>query len=353
MGYCYNYILVGYPLASLAADSKAYSIESRQFGLSSSLQAQFSIILQTVLNLQGKSAIEGTLLKGDAMDQEKLLRDAVEGKGQSMTLRDISIYRLMLACIFRRHDVQKEMLEVLSSYNAFNPSIARMHLWQVFAGFAAFQIHHRTNNNKYNIIGSKSLEYFKQSVSQGSLNAYPMLLFLQAAKSPSKSAFDEAIRVCSRSGLVNFQAMMNESAALYFLEQNDEELATYYMKRAVGLYEDWGATGKVNELLNGHKHLLGWNSMCSTRSPSQSSIRHRNYRESITASIKKVEFDAEDLDSSSIMNLSTERAANTHSQNLQEFYPIHENCTDEVNSETEKTSISHESDPRIGMITNA
>jgi hypothetical protein len=245
------------------------------------------------------------------------------------------------------------MLEVLARYSTFNPAIARLHLWQVFTGFAAFQLYHRTNNNKYNVIGSKSIEYFKESVSQGSLNAYPMLLFLQATKSPGKSAFDEAIRVCSRSGLVNFQAMMNESAAHYFLEQNDEEMAIFYMKSAVSLYEDWGASGKVRELLSDQKRLIGWDQTCSTPRPSQSSTRHRHHRESVTASITKVQFDAEDLDGSSVMDLSMQRSANTQSHKLQEFYPVHENSADESNSQTEQTTTSQGSDARISMVTTA
>mmetsp|Transcript_5244 Transcript_5244/g.9305 ORF Transcript_5244/g.9305 Transcript_5244/m.9305 type:complete len:1034 (-) Transcript_5244:31-3132(-) len=203
MGYGYNYILVGYPLAALADDIKGYALESRQFGLSASLQAQFVIILQTVLNLQGKSDCT-TYLKGDAMDQEKFLQNAVEGKGQSMTCRDICIFRLMLACIFRSPKVQIEMLDNLATFPSFNPALARMHLWQVFAGIAAFQLYHRTKENKYSSIGSKSVDYFKEATSHGSLNAYPLLLVLVASKSPSKESFDEAIKVCSRSGFVNF-----------------------------------------------------------------------------------------------------------------------------------------------------
>jgi hypothetical protein len=58
-------------------------------------------------------------------------------------------------------------------------------------------------------------DYFEKAVKRGSLNAYPVYC-LSAEKTSSKTKYDEAIRVCSRSGLVNFEAIANENASLYF-----------------------------------------------------------------------------------------------------------------------------------------
>ena len=190
MGYGYNYFLVGYPLAALEKDMTSYALEARQFNLSASLQAQFSIMLQTALNLQGKSK-HRTLLKGAAMNQEEMLSNDVEGKGRSMTRRDICIFRLMLACVYGSLDVQQDCLDTLATYPSFNPAIARMHMWQVFVGYAGFQLYENTKKQKYLAVGNKSLEYFKSSVSHGSLNAYPMMLFLQAAKASEREMIED------------------------------------------------------------------------------------------------------------------------------------------------------------------
>ncbi|KAL3918505.1 MAG: hypothetical protein SGILL_004204 [Bacillariaceae sp.] len=342
MGYGYNYILVGYPLAALEKDMASYAREARQFGLSGSLQAQFSIMLQTALNLQGKSSYK-TLLKGTAMNQEDMLSKEVEGKGRSMTRRDICIFRLMLACVYGSLDVQQDCLDVLATYPAFNPAIARMHMWQVFAGFAGFQLYHKTKKQKYLSVGNKSLDYFKTCVSHGSLNAYPMMLFLQAAKTSERKTIDNAIKVCSRSGLVNFQAILTEKAALKCLERNDEEQAFYYMEKAVGLYHDWGATGKAIDLVTRHGKLLGSSRSCSfqTAMASSSISRHLNYRQSVTSSIQKVEFDGRELSESYREDfVAPERGGSFHF-----FGPVPETHSGTSTNDTAAESIVEECDP--------
>jgi hypothetical protein len=247
MGYGYNYFLVGRPLCLLADDVKSYGLEARQFGISSSLQVQFLIMHQSVLNLQGKSP-NATYLRGDVMDQDEILEKVVEGQGRMMTLRDICIFRLMLASIFRSTTTLRDILDALSDFPSFNPALARMHLRFVFTGYGAYQMFHKTRENRYYAMGGKALEYFKEAMEKGSLNAYPMYAFLLAVKTPSKETFDEAIKVCARSNLVNFQALSNECALLYYLDHKQEALAYSHLMEAIRLYEAWGANGKVQQL---------------------------------------------------------------------------------------------------------
>ena len=124
-------------------------------------------------------------------------------------------------------------------------------------------------------------------------------MFLCAEKSPSKQAYDEAIRVCSRSGLMNFEAMANEAAALYFFDEGDEDWAMYYMTRALGLYGDWGATGKAEILQEEYKFEEPETRMKSTN------LRGRcKYRPSVTAATKEVCFGRDDLETSETNALS-------------------------------------------------
>lgn len=259
MCYGYTYIMVGLPLAALEKDMEAYGRESRQFGVTPAVQVQFPIFLQTILNLRQKSR-NPTELRGSAMNEEELL-DQVEGQGCQMTLRDICIFRLMLTYVFRDANTGRTVLEELSKYPVFNPNIGRSYMRQIFTGLVAFMLHRKTGSRKYLKMGNAALEFFQEAVKNSSINAYPMLTLLQAEKSLSKDAYDDAIRVCARSGLPNFAAMANESAALHFLETpvemgGDEEYGTYYMTRAIALYNEWGAGAKVTLLEHQFPHCF-------------------------------------------------------------------------------------------------
>jgi hypothetical protein len=81
--------------------------------------------------------------------------------------------------------------------------------------------------------------------------------------------------VCSRSGLLNFEAIANESAGLYFLGQGDKDWGMLHLSRAMGLYEDWGAAGKAGSL-----EKMNGVSVQSSRLNSSSLKGRRNHRAS-------------------------------------------------------------------------
>ena len=297
MCYGYTYIVVGLPLSHLESDIQSYGEAARHFYLAPSIQVQFPIIEQAVLNLMGKSE-HTTVLKGSAMDQDELLSE-VEGNGQSMTVRDICIFRLMLAYVFRDMDVASEMLEKLLEFKSFNPAIARMHIREAYSGLAAFALLRtcprgaRKERKKYKGIAKQSFEYFKKAVQKGSTSAYPIYAFLIAEKDPSKEKYDEAIRVCARSGLKNFEAMANESCGLYFLrEDRDKDWAKYYLSKAVDLFEEWNATAKARLLKEQYKFID-----CILDSPRNGSnqLGKRRVSTSFLAKMKSLRFDKSDL----------------------------------------------------------
>jgi hypothetical protein len=145
-------------------------------------------------------------------------------------------------------------------FSITTPLIAQTHIGQAFTGLAAYSLSRKMTNQKerkkHLSIAKGAFDYFNDVVKKGSMNAYPIYTLLIAERSPSKAAYDSAIRVCSRSGLLNFEAMANESAGLFFLDQGDHYWGKFYLERALGLYKDWGATGKLHALEAKHSDLL-------------------------------------------------------------------------------------------------
>lgn len=293
MCYGLHYLFVGLPLSPFAQDCRSWGKDCKLFGLAPAVACMFSMMEQTVECLQGRGTGHCCYLKGHVVDQAELLA-SMDGKGRDMTLRDISMYRLMLSCIFRDMETGTEMLDVLANFKMDNPSIARMHTRSAFTGLMAYSIYHKTKQQKYKRMARKSYRYFKNEVKHGSLNAYPVFRLLQAAAQPSKEAFDRAIRVCSRSGLMNFEAIANETAAMYLIEKhNDFEWGRYYLERAMALFAEWGCTLKVKRLqeeydFNGDSNLrMGGHGVKGTRKYSSLFFSFRN--------MERVDFDESEL----------------------------------------------------------
>ena len=253
--YAYVYTMVGLPRSRhVASDMECFGKDARNFGLSPSIQIMFPIFQQASMNLMGQYK-EHVLLNGEAMKEEEVLA-GLQGNAQKMTFRDICVMKLMLAVVYRDLDMAESMIDKLAEFPVSNPMVARMHLRQSFTGLAAFVLANDINDKdskrcaatrrKFRSIDTESLNYFKTAVKNGSLNAYSIYLLLEAELAPSRKKYDEAIRVCSRSGHKNFEAIACEACGLWLLNQTkDDDWATHYVSQAFDRYTEWEAFGKV------------------------------------------------------------------------------------------------------------
>mmetsp|Transcript_4268 Transcript_4268/g.10675 ORF Transcript_4268/g.10675 Transcript_4268/m.10675 type:complete len:1147 (+) Transcript_4268:137-3577(+) len=257
IGYSFTYLNVGLPLGPLGSDMISFEKEARQFKMPETVQVLFRIIRQAILNLQARQK-NICLLKGEAFDQEKEL-ERFSGQGLTMTERDTNTFRLMLACIYQDWDVAESLVDSLEKAFEKDTFVARAHLRTTYLGIGAIVLSKKLSTRRrhhFDKLGKKIIKMFKDDVKAGGQNSHPVLLVLQAIQQPSKDTFNEAIRTCARLGLIHYEALVFEHAALYYLEQNDEDWAEYYMAQAYGLYRDWGATGKTDQLMENYSTLL-------------------------------------------------------------------------------------------------
>ncbi|VEU38495.1 unnamed protein product [Pseudo-nitzschia multistriata] len=256
IGYAYTYMCVGLPLHPLDLDLLSFSKNARQFRLPATFKVLFPIIRQAIQNLQELKS-NPTLLKGDAFDQEKELKN-FKDLGHKMTLRDINSFRLMLACIYQDWKIAEELVVALEPYLHGDKLFIRGHILLVYMGYACIVLSRRANmitRLHHRQLGRKIIKTFKDQLKNGSPNALPVVMMLEAIESPSKERFDEAIRVTARLGMVQHAAVVYENAGLFFTEQGNEGLAEYYFSEASKLYTDWGATGKTKDMIEKHNFL--------------------------------------------------------------------------------------------------
>ena len=63
-------------------------------------------------------------------------------------------------------------------------------------------------------------------------------------------SYESAALLAGRRGLIHVQALANERFAIYLEEIGDTQEAEYRFKEAITLYQEWGATLKVQQLKN-------------------------------------------------------------------------------------------------------
>ena len=261
----------------------SFGIEARKLGVAPTLQAQFPILRQTALNLLGvttgspssivrssetnrKERRTSSCLVGVAMDQDTLLSE-VEGKGQSMTFRDICTFRLMLAYIYGDLNTMANMIETLSEFPVDNPMVVRVLFRRAFTALAAYSLSRKSKTRKtrykFRKIANREFNYFKQTAKKGSVNACPVYALLLAERYPSKQRYDEAIRICCRSGFKNFEAIAFECCGSWLSEKNkrhnnidDHYWASVYLSQSVQRYLEWEAIGKAEQLREKYSTIL-------------------------------------------------------------------------------------------------
>ncbi len=221
-------------------------------------QPSFTAIFQccrqfqcNLINPSGKP----TVLEGCVMNEDKILAD-LDGNNKSMTIRDFSMFSIMLGVIFDDEDTMEEMMVRLEDYPHFDLPIVRMHLRLLFHGIASLLLGRRKTNKNYSRKGFEMMEEFKKLARIGSENAQPAYKCLQAVYYHKKFYYEEAIASCSSMKLTHLEAIMNEHFGLMYKEEGNMTSAEYHIGKAFWLYHDWGAFAKVESMKERFDFLL-------------------------------------------------------------------------------------------------
>jgi hypothetical protein len=226
-----------------------------------------------VSNLTCEGPSNALEVTGEFMNEQQSTETWMK-TGNSAALQMLYFVRLILASHFDELELASDMSSRLTKMY-LDGSEVLVPFRFFLKGLAAFSMAKRTGKHKLHRRGRKVVKVFETWVGQGMVNGHHMLLFLRAADMSGSSAkpedvrkaFDEAIKAAARLGFLHNQALANQRAGLYFLEQNDESWATY-LSRARDLYCDWGAFALVHYLETKYEGLIGTSSVSSEGSSS-------------------------------------------------------------------------------------
>lgn len=209
--------------------------------------------VQLVLNLMDMSE-NPVVLTGEVMDQEECLAAWTESENKG-ALQGLSFCRMLLAYYFDDLQLAEEMSakQVSPMELGFGPWLPPRTMFQGLIAFALFKA---TGRRKYRKQGCNFLRKLDAFFAGGNVNCHHMVALLRAeeasvcCKDPVvvQREYDTAIKCAGKLGFKHNQALGNERAGVYFLEQEDEEWASTYLTRAWEIYARWGARAKVRQM---------------------------------------------------------------------------------------------------------
>jgi predicted ATPase len=209
--------------------------------------------VQLVLNLMGMSE-NPVVLTGEVMDQEECLATWTKSENKG-ALQGLFFCRMLLAYYFDDLQLAEEMSakQISPMELGFGPWLAPRTMFQGLIAFALFKA---TGRRKYRRQGCSFLRELDAFFAGGNVNCHHMVALLRAeqasicCKDPVvvQREYDTAIMCAGKLGFKHNQALGNERAGVYFLEQKDEEWASTYLTRAWEIYARWGARAKVRQM---------------------------------------------------------------------------------------------------------
>ena len=246
-----NVVMTGAKLSRIKDDIDTYSqqmIDQKQ----NFLLPELKIYLYMVIMLMGHSdeATEGLLLP-------------IEQRSSKMR-----VIELQLAVYFGDYESAKRLMKVAGHSVIAKVSPALPIVWRItmFEGVTAFAIARKSKGlqkQKWRACGIRIAKKVRKWVSQGNPNCIQIAHLLAGEQyaldgkiEEAKRKYDTAISIARRHGLRNDVALASERAGEMYLDVGDVEWGTHYIENARTEYKDWGAHGKVRQMLEKYDNLV-------------------------------------------------------------------------------------------------
>ena len=230
-----------------------------------------TVYLQVILNLCDNTGCvsdsDPTILRGDATKQEDILSILPQSNQIFYPLlrRKAAFSRMFLGILFRRHDVVMEMSPIVKDNVASSKLYPSFELLfeKFYLGLAAYSIVRRgcVDNigvEEWRIVAENVTNEMKALAENDSKwNFQQKYFFLEAEKAFTKgdgeaaaAFYDKAIEAAREHRFINEEALANECASVFHLEQGNVGQARRYLEQSKTLYQAWGAHRKVEDILS-------------------------------------------------------------------------------------------------------
>ncbi len=252
--YCIHAYLSGKPLVRLEEETKAYSESFNQFKQETNFNYN-EVYRQPMLNFMGRSS-NPLILTGEAYDEEKMMRQNQERNDKTGTFF-IHFNKLILSYYFQDYEnanfhaaESRKLLEaVLAKFE-----IPNHHLYEALTLLALYP-NAGTKKRKYlsrvrsNMGKLKTWAKFAPENYQHKYDLLKAELYRVSGKyNNARLVYDKAISGASLHKYIHEEALANELAGRFYMEQKSDELAEFYLKASYNAYREWGADAKLHHM---------------------------------------------------------------------------------------------------------
>jgi hypothetical protein len=237
-----------------------------------------SPILQQVYNLRaGKEFCRMPwVLSGKSCDEETMMGEAI-ASNNVMCLSQFYFRKLWMAYVFHNYEIAFNMAQMGREAVKSSPASFAVYSYHFFEGMTCLALAKSPNKksrekDKFVRLGKKCLKTMKKAAHYCKSNCLNKFLMLEAEILVTKGElsaglklFEKSASISEEEGFIHEQAIAYERAGLAILHGNKlaskdfsgtagSEAAGKYFTRSMSLYKLWGATTKVDEMMeHGHK----------------------------------------------------------------------------------------------------
>lgn len=262
-GYIRMSFYCGHPLPELEQQIRASCAEMFAFDNRSHIYQSLPY-WQLFLNLLGQNE-NPTILTGEAMNQQTLSAEA-SAANVDVVPHTINALRLMLCYHF---EDAPSLVSLVAKYEEHEtPHIGHFmyYISRFYAGLACIALYRTSGKRPYKRKTLKVIKQMQNWTKDGCVNTKPLLSLLEAematlvkpaAVNAVHATFVQAIDDANEVENSCLAALANQRAAHYFdVHTPDQPEASEYMRRALELYNYWGATAKVTYLEETYHWLI-------------------------------------------------------------------------------------------------
>jgi PAS domain S-box-containing protein len=261
--YCTNLFFVGNQLGMVEKEIQYY-MEAAKGIRQTSTVVYISIVLQTVMNLQGKNDTPCSL-SGAVYDEISMLQLHYESNDHSAILF-VHFFKMLLCYMFEQYEQAIKHADQAIEVAAFSPGIAVQYAYHFLDSLCRLASYQRASENekeKILIRVNANQIKMKRWMEHGPMNYEHKYYLVEAEiariKGNDKEAYRlyaAAIRHARNNEYITEEALANELSAKFCLERDQEDLAHFFLERAYTCYTQWGGSCKVAQLRGKYPQLL-------------------------------------------------------------------------------------------------
>lgn len=246
-------------------------------------QASFlntGLFLQAVANLMGKNA-DPCQLTGDYFDETTTIQFHIQAN-ENYGIHSVYLLKLKLCYLFYRYGEALLNADKAKPYEGNAMCTINIPLFNFYESLTNLAIADNNASNKKRAlkIANRNQKKMKVWAHHAPMNHRHKYCLVEAERhrvlgkhEKAMGHYDTAISGAHENGYIQEEALANELAAKFYLNNGKTKIARTFLLEALNLYSQWGATAKVKHLADNFKGLLAESARGNKAAPGNEQYR--------------------------------------------------------------------------------